>query len=77
MHGVTMKFVHQLDNKVLDTVDARCNHEANINVDCIFQVYMNIPSICSQMQLGPATQTIPCTLSRPRNMLYFYRSYFN
>jgi len=22
-----MKFVHQLDNKVLNIVDARCNHE--------------------------------------------------
>jgi hypothetical protein len=32
MHGVTMKFVHQLDNKVLDTVDARCDHEVCASV---------------------------------------------
>jgi len=32
MLGVTMKFVHQLDSKMLDIVDARCNHEVCASV---------------------------------------------
>jgi len=32
MQDVTMKCVHQLDNKVLDIVDARRNHEVCASV---------------------------------------------